>query len=541
MIWRLLLLCSLALPAGRAAAEAVDAGTIDAGTVADEDDGHNDDDVAGLPTLARLKARGELWWGADAHGGAPFVFQDPRDPSRLIGFEVELADAIAARLGVRARMVQGPWDKLLDLLERGDFDLALNGLEYSEDKKGAVLLSSPYYVAAQKLTVKRGEPQAPRTLDDVKGKAIGCLPGSLAQRMLEGRGADTRAYDVQDDIYQDMVLGRTLGALADEPIAHYYGDIDHRLETRPERYGELRYVIAFRLADADMQRAVDDAVAAMAKDGTLRAIYERWGLWNPETAALLGDSDPAPHAVATSFEAWRSAVAVRPPFLERVRHRYPAMMPLFAHAAGLTLAVSLLAMVLAVALGLVLAVARGFGPRPVRWLAVGYVELFRGTPLLVQLTMIYFGLPELGVTLSPFSAGVVALGLNYAAAESENYRAGLLSVPPGQLDAARALGLSTTQALRHVLVPQAARVSLPPMTNDFIALLKDSSLVSVIALTELTKLYGILGNSTRDHLGLGVVVAAWYLVIGLPFVWLARRVERRLGQGRRRGAIAGAA
>jgi polar amino acid transport system substrate-binding protein len=217
------------------------------------------------------------------------------------------------------------------------------------------------------------------------------------------------------------------------------------------------------------------------------------------------------------------------------------MMPLFAHAAGLTLAVSLLAMVLAVALGLVLAVARAFGPAPIRWLAVAYVELFRGTPLLVQLTMIYFGLPELGVTLSPFVAGVVALGLNYAAAESENYRAGLLSVPPGQLDAARALGLSTPQALRHVLLPQAARVSLPPMTNDFIALLKDSSLVSVIALTELTKLYGILGNSTRDHLGLGVVVAAWYLVIGLPFVWLARRVERRLGQGRRRSAIVGAA
>jgi polar amino acid transport system substrate-binding protein len=237
-------------------------------------------------------------------------------------------------------MVQGPWDKLLDLLERGNFDLALNGLEYSEDKKGAVLLSSPYYVTAQKLTVKKGEALAPRGLDDVKGKAIGCLPGSLAQRMLDGRGADTRAYDVQDDIYEDMVLGRTLGALADEPIAHYYGDIDHRLETRPERYGELRYVIAFRLADAELQRVVDDALAAMAKDGTLRAIYERWGLWNPETAALLHDDDPAPRAVATSFLAWRSAVGVRPPFLERVRHRYPAMLPLFARAASLTLAVS---------------------------------------------------------------------------------------------------------------------------------------------------------------------------------------------------------
>lgn len=512
------------------------------GVASNDDDGDDDVvDLAALPTLERVKARGELLWGADAHGGAPFVFSDPKDPTRLIGFEVELADGIAAKLGVRARMVQGPWDKLIDLLERGDFDLAMNGLEFSEDKKASALLSRPYYVAAQKLTVKRGEPGAPRTLDDVKGKAVGCLPGSLAQRMLDGRGADTRAYDVQDDIYQDMVLGRTVGALADEPIAHYYGDIDHRLVTHPERYGELRYVVAFRLRDAPLQRAVDDAVAAMARDGSLRGIYERWGLWNSETAALLGDPDPEPHAVATSFEAWRASVGVRPPFIERVRHRYPAMMPLFAHAAFLTLAVSVLAMIVAVALGLLLAMGRGFGPWPVRWLCVAYVELFRGTPLLVQLTMIYFGLPELGVTLSPFSAGVVALGLNYAAAESENYRAGLVSVPPGQLDAARALGLSTWQALRHVIIPQAARVSLPPMTNDFIALLKDSSLVSVVALTELTKVYGILGNSTRDHLGLGVVVALWYLVIGLPFVWLARRVERRLGRGRRRGEGGGAA
>jgi polar amino acid transport system substrate-binding protein len=169
-------------------------------------------------------------------------------------------------------------------------------------------------------------------------------------------------------------------------------------------------------------------------------------------------------------------------------------------------------------------------------LAVGYVELFRGTPLLVQLVVLYFGLPELGITLSPFVAGVLALGLNYAAAESENYRAGLSSVPAAQLDAARVLGLPRRQALRFVVLPQAVRVSLPPMTNDFIALLKDSSLISVVTLTELTKTYSMLANATHDHLGLGAVVAVWYLVVGLPFVFLARRLERRLGRGQQRVA-----
>jgi len=157
--------------------------------------------------------------------------------------------------------------------------------------------------------------------------------------------------------------------------------------------------------------------------------------------------------------------------------------------------------------------------------------VLRGTPLLVQLVVIYFGLPELGVTLSPFTAGVLALGLNYAATESENYRAGLASVPASQLDAARVLGLRRRHALRYVVFPQAVRISLPPMTNDFIALLKDSSLISVVTLTELTKTYSMLANATHDHLGLGAVVAVWYLAVGLPFVFLARRLERRLGEG----------
>src|SRR5262249_24427449 len=126
--------------------------------------------------------------------------------------------------------------------------------------------------------------------------------------------------------------------------------------------------------------------------------------------------------------------------------------------------------------------------------------------------------------------------MNYAAAEAENYRAGLASVPLGQLDAARALGLSTWKSLRFVIGPQALRTAIPPMTNHFIALLKDSSLVSIVTLTELTKTYATLANSTRDHLGLGLVVAIWYLVVGLPFAILSKRAERTLGKHLRRAA-----
>jgi polar amino acid transport system substrate-binding protein len=486
-------------------------------------------------TLEAIRERGELRWGADPFGGAPYVFQDPMDPNHLVGYEVELAAAIAHRLGVEARPAEGAWDKLLDLLARGDFDVALNGIEVADEKRRVCLLSRPYYAAGERLTVRRGDPGAPRRLEALAGRRVGTLPGSLAQRILERAGAVVLTYDGgQNDIYDDLRLGRTDAVLLDEPIARYYGDVQPELETLPGAFGEVRYAVAIRHGDEALKAAVDQAIGALARDGTLRRLYQRWGLWNRETAALLGDGGPSPAGTAEAYESWRAAVGRAPSLRDRLTQRYPRTFWLFARGAALTLVLSLASMALAATLGAAIAWARRYGPRPLRWLAVVYVEFVRGTPLLVQLIMIYFGLPELGVRLDPFAAGWLALGLNYAAAEAENYRAGLESVPAAQSEAAATLGLSRWQTMRHVIAPQAVRVAIPPMTNDLIALLKDSSLVSIVTLTELTKTYSNLAGSMRDHLGLGLVVAAWYLVIGLPLARAGRAVEARLGRHLRR-------
>ena len=211
--------------------------------------------------------------------------------------------------------------------------------------------------------------------------------------------------------------------------------------------------------------------------------------------------------------------------------RYLGFLPLIGRAALMTVAVSACAMVLAVAWGLLLALGRRYGSWPLRLAATGYIEVVRGTPLLIQILFIFYGLPSLGVRLDPFLAGVVALGLNYAAYEAENYRAGLQSVPHGQMEAALALNMTQAQAVRHVLVPQAFRFVVPVMTNDFISLLKDSSLVSVITLTELTQAYVRLSTTYYDYLGTGLLIGAAYLLLGLPFVRLARMAERRLSAG----------
>jgi len=490
--------------------------------------------VALLSSLALAATPEPLTWGADSQGGAPYVFQDPTDPNRLVGFEVELATLLGQRLGRQARPVQGQWDRLLELLARGDFDLVINGIEVADEKKRVALLSRPYFVAAEVVTLRRGD-AGPRTLAELAGKKVGTLPGSMAERIAQHAGADVRTYDGgQSEIYDDLKAGRLDAVLLDEPVAHYYADIDAAFETVRGDFGTVEYAVAVKLGDDALLAQVNAALEAMQADGTLRALYERWGIWSPETARLFGQPDVAPRTAPLEFERWRAAVGALPSLQERLTTRYPSMLPLFFKGAALTLAVSVCAMALAIALGLSLALGRRFGPKPLQWVCVAYIEFFRGTPLLIQLTMVYFGLPELGVKLDPFVAGVIALGLNYAAAEAENYRAGLESVPRGQEEAAAVLGLSRWQTLRFVVGPQAIRISIPPMTNDFIALLKDSSLVSIVTLTELTKTYTSLANSTRDHLGLGVMVALFYLLLGLPFARLARAAERHFGRHLRR-------
>jgi polar amino acid transport system substrate-binding protein len=175
------------------------------------------------------------------------------------------------------------------------------------------------------------------------------------------------------------------------------------------------------------------------------------------------------------------------------------------------------------ALGLCIAVGRLYGPAPVRTLFAGYIELIRGTPLMLQLFVLFYLLK-----LPPWVAGIGGLAINYSAYEAEIYRAGLQAIPAGQMEAALALGMSRGMALRRVIVPQAVRIVIPPVTNDFIALFKDTSVCSVITLIELTKEYSILANTTGGTIEFALAASVLYLLMSVPLSWFSRYSERRL-------------
>jgi len=465
-------------------------------------------------------------WAGDAEGGAPYQFPDPRNPSKIIGFEVDIAQALAGRLGRTANFVQNQWDGLVPGLERGEYDMVIAGLEITPERLEKIHFSTPYYYSTLSLTVRLDETRI-RKPEDLPGHRVGTLKATLAERYLnEMSSVDVPTYDNQLHPYMDLMLGRLDAVVLDTPIALYYAYSPqmHNVELTSVKFP---IAIGIRKTDTALLRDVNTALESMKTDGTLKAIYQRWGMYNSATADYLGDKQPVTNPDPVRYQEYLEAVQTQRTFIDRIV-QYWTFLPLLLRGAAMTIALSLAAMTLAVSLGLALAVARVFGSRAIVWPVVAFIEIIRGTPLLIQLFIIFYGLPTIGIRLSPFWAAVLGLGLNYSAYEAENYRAGIQSIPRGHHDAATALGLTRAQTIRKIVLPQAVRLVIPPVTNDFIALLKDSSLVSVITMVELTKVYGELASTYYDYIGLGILTASVYFVMGLPIARLSRFLEARL-------------
>nr|MDQ3817281.1 amino acid ABC transporter permease [Acidobacteriota bacterium] len=230
-----------------------------------------------------------------------------------------------------------------------------------------------------------------------------------------------------------------------------------------------------------------------------------------------------------------SSTAIKPFDITSATFNWNAAIIRLGRSAVVTVLITFGAMLIAVVLGMPLALGQWKGPGWLQALSTAYVEFFRGTPVLVQLLFLYFGLPVLGIAMPNWLTAIIGLGLNYAAYESQVYRAALESVPRGQWEAAYLLGMSPVLAFRRIILPQAFRVALPPMTNDFVSLFKDTSVAFAISVWELATAYRELANATGQFLLLGVIVSAFYMAMSLPMAHLARRMERRL---RRRQATA---
>jgi polar amino acid transport system substrate-binding protein len=466
----------------------------------------------------------ELRWAGDPEGGAPFVEADPSDPDALVGFDVEVAGLIARGLGRVPRFVLVAYASIDQSVLRGDADIGLSGIEDTPTRRTTLSSTVPYFAFREVLAVRDADRSRFRTLPDLAGRRVATLGGTIAYEILlqarRDHGLVPVSYDDDVHPYTDLVLGRVDAVLLDNVLAERRRRTVSGFTIQPESVATGHYVGVLSPANARLRDSIDHILLAAMRDGSLERIFRKWGVWNadqPPLYARLLNGEPVEPYSGVDVEGVRTSgrgdAVVR-------------YLPSLLRASAVTLVLSCLSMSLAVGLGVLIASGRVYGSRAVRAGLAGYVELIRGTPLLLQLFVLYYGLAA-AVRLPAFVAALLALAMNYAAYESEIYRGTLEAVPTGQLDAARTLGLTEWQVLTLVRGPQAFRLALPPMTNDFVALLKDSSLVSVLTVMELTKQTQIFATNLGSWVIPGALCAGLYLAMSLPLASLARRLERR--------------
>ncbi len=472
-----------------------------------------------------------LRWAADAKSGAPYMFVDPSHPDQMVGFEKDIMEALAKKMGRTLVFVQNEWESLVPGLTRGDYDIAANGLEITEERKQQVQFSIPYYATFEQLVVRANDSSI-QSIQDLNHHQTGTLKASLAQTILE-KQTQTHVvfYEEESTGYEDVENGRIDAFFVDYPIALFYAKKNKNLKFVGPPVGKMFYGIAVAPQHPELLSQVNAGVMALIQGGELEKILAKWDLLHPFVVTELGLASHGLTATNNSNELEKvTAAKDKSTTLTTGARmaRYWSLLPILLKGALTSLEISILSMVLAIAFGLALAIMRLYGNASVSFLSQSIIELLRGTPLLIQLYLIFFGLPYLGIHLSPFVAAILGLGINYGAYEAENYRAGIEAVPHSQTEAALALALSPFHRFYHVTLPQASRIILPPMTNDFISLIKDSSLVSVITMVELTTVYSQLASTYFDHLGLGILVALIYFLMGYPFVRIARKLEATL-------------
>ncbi len=482
--------------------------------------------------LDAIRKTGEIVIATDATY-PPFEFMEK---GTLKGFDVDLGNEIAKELGVKVKWLPLPWSSVLGSLETGKCDLVMSGMTITKERKEKGYgFSRPYFLSGQAI-VRRKNDLRIQKLEDLKNRISSVQEDTTGQFALDKLGVP-KSQILKFDQLQDGLLnlrnGKCDATVADLPALQYQ---------LKRSYSELEFAggvfvyeylgLATQKSEAPLISALNLALDNIMVDGRYAKIYREW-LQEPVSTGMIagldkvqGEGTPVPKitsfapsdSVAVSQVSKSSALSIRWDILNDGK-------TLLLRGAGMTLLLTLLTLCIGTPAGLLIALARISGIPLLKPISIFYVEIVRGTPLLMQIYVIYFVFPAVGINLPSFVAGLIALSLNAAAYISEIFRAGIESIDTGQMEAARALGMDYPLAMRWVILPQTLRRVLPPLTNEAAALLKDSSLVSVVALSELMREGKELATTSGSATTVYLAVAAIYLMMTLPLTWLVRRLE----------------
>ncbi|MCZ2490812.1 ABC transporter substrate-binding protein/permease [Dellaglioa carnosa] len=439
-------------------------------------------------SLKDVKDKGTLVLGTSPDY-PPYEFQTTVNGNdKIVGFDISIARKIAKDIGVKLVIKKMDFDSLLVGLETHKIDMVISGMNPSDDRKKSIDFSDVYYNGKQMMLVNKADKDKYKKLNDFSGLSVGAQTGSLQYSMSKEQinNVDIKGLAKVTDLILALKSGKVAGVAMEEPTAKAYAQNDSSLAVVNPGFVSAADA---RGAAAGFAKKSDALVAAANK--SIKEIKDK-DLINktylPEASNYLTKNT----ADNTMIHYWKY----------------------FAKGIGYTLLITAISVVVGVILGTLLALMRLGKNKIIKVIAVSYIEFVRGTPLMIQVMFVYFGIGMI-VNVPALLAGIIAVSLNSGAYIAEVIRSGIGSIDDGQMEAARSLGLSQKETYKSVIIPQALKNIWPALGNEFITLIKESSIVSIIGVTDL--IYQMKMVQSATYKGIAPIFVAMVLYFVLTF------------------------
>src|SRR6478672_222671 len=437
---------------------------------------------------------------------SPFSYHDAGN--ELVGYDVDVAKAVGEKLGVKVEFVETPWDAMFAALEANRFDVVANEVTINAERKAKYDLSKPYSVG-EGVIVTRANDNSIKSLDDLKGKVAAENATSNWADVARKAGARVETVEGFTQAITLLNQGRVDVVINDSIAVYAYlaetGDTSVKIATTTGEKSEQGFATRKNSGLLpDLNKALDELRA----DGKLADISQKYLKANASGGPEAGQAQHAPLSTSQLI--------------------LDSLGPLAKAAITKTIPLTVISFLIGLVIALAVALARLSSNMVLTNVARFYISVIRGTPLLVQLFIVFYALPELGVKIDPFPAAMIAFSLNVGGYAAEIIRSAIQSIPKGQWEAAETIGMNYVGTLRRIILPQATRVAVPPLSNTLISLGKDTSLASTILVTELLRQAQIIAAPTFEFFALYGTAAVYYWVICLVLSFGQGRIERRL-------------
>lgn len=456
--------------------------------------------------IDRIQQSGVLRIGTEGTY-APFSYHDPAT-NELVGYDVEVAKAVAERLGVAPVFVETPWDSIFAALGADRFDVVANQVTITPERQDLYDLSEPYAIG-EGVIVTRTDDDSITSLDDLAGRTTAQSATSNWAQVARDAGANVEVVEGFTQAITLLNQGRVDAVVNDSLSVYAYlastGDTSVKIAAQTGEKSEQGFAAN---KDSGLMDAINGALSDLQADGTLAGISQKY-----LDANVAGGPDTGSSA-GTAPSAWQLIL--------------DNLWPMAKATITTTIPLTIISFVIGLVIALAVALARLSNNRIVSAIARFYISVIRGTPLLVQLFIIFYAFPELNITIDPFPAAVIAFSLNVGGYAAEVIRAAILSVPKGQWEAAETIGFGYATTLRRIILPQAARTAVPPLSNTLISLVKDTSLASTILVTELLRTAQVAAAPTFEFFALYGAAAVYYFIVCQILSFAQTRVEGRL-------------